>query len=217
MYNFLFHQKYGQISCWGKKLLIEDEKRGLNAYFSPIGLKYAYFFPNWLKIYKITKKTLTIFRLRCAQRHYNDILWGKKCIKKGGVGKNMNFTFYYTPALFCFYSNYFRLCPEVVRCPAPIAGRGALLSGVATTTARLTSISTALQRLRPTSKPTRLFTAWNMRRNMCTSKTMQLSQFAARCLSTVLGMMDVAAARRLPPAVFSSPSAASGSRTLGSS
>ena len=51
--------------------------------FSPIRKKYAYVFPNWLKIYKIAKKgekTLNIF--------YEDI-----SIEKWGGGKNVNLKF----------------------------------------------------------------------------------------------------------------------------
>ena len=43
-------QKYGQISCWGKKWLKGDEKRGENAYFFPIGKKYVYLSPIDTKI-----------------------------------------------------------------------------------------------------------------------------------------------------------------------
>ena len=40
----------------GKKLLKGDEKGGEMHIFSPISKKYAYFFPNWLKMYKIAQK-----------------------------------------------------------------------------------------------------------------------------------------------------------------
>ena len=40
----------------GKKNDWKGMKKGEKMHiFSPIGKKYAYFFPNWLKIYKITK------------------------------------------------------------------------------------------------------------------------------------------------------------------
>ena len=59
-------------TCWGKKWLEGDEKGGGAMYiFSPLGKKYAYFFPNWLKIYKIAKKGLNIFRPRSVTPHYN--------------------------------------------------------------------------------------------------------------------------------------------------
>ena len=34
----------------------ENEKGGEMHIFSPVGKKYAYFFPNWRKIYKIAQK-----------------------------------------------------------------------------------------------------------------------------------------------------------------
>ena len=39
--------------------------------FPPIGKQVAYFFPNWLKIYKIAKKMLNIFRQRRETPQYN--------------------------------------------------------------------------------------------------------------------------------------------------
>ena len=56
-----------------------DEKRwGKCMFFSPIGKKYSYFYPNWLKLCKITKKRFDIFRLRRAPRHYHKFSLGKK-------------------------------------------------------------------------------------------------------------------------------------------
>ena len=61
--------------------------------------KYAYFFPNWLKIFKIAKKRLQIFRLRRAPPPYIKFHLGKKYnSKKGGASKNIYiFQIYYTP------------------------------------------------------------------------------------------------------------------------
>ena len=70
-------QKYGQMICWGKKIIKGDEKRGKMHIFSPIGKKYAYFFPNWLKIFKMAKK---------GWKFYIKSHLGKN-IKKGGGGK----------------------------------------------------------------------------------------------------------------------------------
>ena len=43
-------QKYGQISCLGKKNECKGMKKVRKMHsFSPIGQKYAYFPPNWLK------------------------------------------------------------------------------------------------------------------------------------------------------------------------
>ena len=37
-------------------MMKENEKGGEMHIFSPVGKKYAYFFPNWLEVYKIAKK-----------------------------------------------------------------------------------------------------------------------------------------------------------------
>ena len=60
------------------------KKRGKMHIFPPVGKKFAYFFPNWLNIYKITKKSL-IFRLQRASHHYKKYHLGKKYeSRKGG-------------------------------------------------------------------------------------------------------------------------------------
>ena len=63
-----------------------------------IGKKWAYFSPNWLKIYKIAKKRLNIFHLRRAPPQYNRFNLGKKYISGRG-GKQINFKFNIHPAL----------------------------------------------------------------------------------------------------------------------
>ena len=44
VYIILF-EKYGQISCWEKNMIKEDEKRGGNEYFFPNLLTVFIFFP----------------------------------------------------------------------------------------------------------------------------------------------------------------------------
>ena len=53
---FCLTKKYGQIRGWGKKLLKGDKKRGKMHIFSPIGEKYAYFFPKLTKNIQNCKK-----------------------------------------------------------------------------------------------------------------------------------------------------------------
>ena len=64
-------QKFGQITDWGKKIVKGDKKGGEMHIFFPISKKYTYFFPNWLKIFKIEKKADN-FRLWRAPLHYNE-------------------------------------------------------------------------------------------------------------------------------------------------
>ena len=47
----------------------EWKRGGKCIFFSPIGKKYAYFFPNWLK------------------KAYNFSIWGKTINQEGGGGK----------------------------------------------------------------------------------------------------------------------------------
>ena len=70
VYIFLFDpppprggkQKKGQKTGFArKKLLKGDKKRGKMHIFSATGKKYSYFFPDWLKIYKIAKKGYKFF------------------------------------------------------------------------------------------------------------------------------------------------------------
>ena len=58
----------------------------------PIGKQYAYFFPNWLKIYKIAKK-MNIFT--CGAHPLNIIyfIWGEKYKSGRGRGQKMNLKF----------------------------------------------------------------------------------------------------------------------------
>ena len=52
VYIFLFDpppgggQKYGEITCWGKKMIEREWKRGVNAYFFPNWWKICIFFPQ---------------------------------------------------------------------------------------------------------------------------------------------------------------------------
>ena len=76
----------------GKKMNERGRKKGGKCiFFSPIGQKYAYFFLNWLKIYKTTKEGLKFFA--CGAHHLNviDFLWEQNINQEGGG--NMNFTF----------------------------------------------------------------------------------------------------------------------------
>ena len=45
-----------------KKWLKGNEKKGENAYFFILLKKNAYYFPNWLKIYKIAQKSLKTYQ-----------------------------------------------------------------------------------------------------------------------------------------------------------
>ena len=71
-----------------------DKKMGKMHIFSTIGKKYAYFFPNCLRIYKIAKKE------KCGAHPLLTIYftWGKNINPKGGEGQNMNFKFNIHPA-----------------------------------------------------------------------------------------------------------------------
>ena len=72
-------QKYGQITCWGKKSLKGDEKRGANAYLFPQFVKSLHIFsPTGLNFTKLQPKRLYIFRLRRAPPHYNKLNLGQK-------------------------------------------------------------------------------------------------------------------------------------------
>ena len=53
------------------------KKVGKMHIFSPIGKKYVYFSPNWLKIYKITKKGLQFFACNAHDLIVINIIWGK--------------------------------------------------------------------------------------------------------------------------------------------
>ena len=65
---------------------------------SPIGKKYAYFFPHKLKIYKIAKKRAENFRLRRAPPQYYKFHLGKNKNQEGGGGKKWILNLIYTPA-----------------------------------------------------------------------------------------------------------------------
>ena len=82
-------QKYGQITCWEKKLL----KGGEMHIFSLIGKRMHIFSPIKLKYTKLPKKRLTIFQLRRAPPYYKKFHLGKKYQSRrgGGCGINMNF------------------------------------------------------------------------------------------------------------------------------
>ena len=77
----------------GKKWLKGNEKRGENAYFSPKWKKYTYFFPNWLKIYKIAQKMPDIF-FACGAHPLivSNFIWGKN-INQQGVGLGQKYEF----------------------------------------------------------------------------------------------------------------------------
>ena len=65
-----------------------DEKRGENAYFfPPIGQKYAHFFPDWLKIYKITKKVWKFFPFGAHHLIVINFIWGKNMNEERGGGE----------------------------------------------------------------------------------------------------------------------------------
>ena len=67
--------------------------------FSPIGKKYEYFFPNWLKIYKISqKKGCNFFRLR---RAHHQISFGEQKYqsRREGGGQKYEFQILNTPLL----------------------------------------------------------------------------------------------------------------------
>ena len=112
VYIFLFDpppQKYGQITSRGKKLLKGNETRGGEMHiFSPIGKKNAYFFPNWLKIYKIAQKMLKFFRLRRAPLILFNFIWGKNINQEGGRGlkKSLASSYIRPNETLCFQINY---------------------------------------------------------------------------------------------------------------
>ena len=92
VYIFLF------ITFGGKNWLKGDIKRGEMHIFSPIGKKYAYFFPYWHKIYKIAQKkgwkyfacdVHPLFIINCG---------GKNINQEGGGAKIWTSNLIYTPA-----------------------------------------------------------------------------------------------------------------------
>ena len=96
MYIFLFDPlRPGGGEIWpnnrlGKKGM---RKGGEMPMFSPIGKKYAYFFPNRLIIHK-NEKNAENFSPAAHTPHYNKCQLGKKYkSRRGGGGKNMNFKF----------------------------------------------------------------------------------------------------------------------------
>ena len=73
-----------------KKLLKRDEKRGGNAYFSPIDLKFT----------NLQTKRLIFFRLRHARPHCNKYPLGKKYeSRKGGGATKLISHLIYTPGI----------------------------------------------------------------------------------------------------------------------
>ena len=67
-------------------------KKGRGIYIiSPIGKKYAYLSPNWLKTYKIAKKKADNFPPAARTLIIRYIIWGKNINQEGGVAGNMNF------------------------------------------------------------------------------------------------------------------------------
>ena len=81
VYIFLFDQKYGQITCWGKKMI----ERGRNFFSS-----------------KLQKKRPKFFACGAHPLRILNFVWGK-CINQGRVGgQNMNFKYIIHP---CHSSN----------------------------------------------------------------------------------------------------------------
>ena len=77
----------------GKKNDWKGMKKGEKMHIcSPIGKKYANFFPNWLKIYKITKKGLKILACGAHQPIVINLLWGKNMIQER-VGGGQKYEF----------------------------------------------------------------------------------------------------------------------------
>ena len=86
MYIFLFDPENLANYHVGEKNDWKGMKKGEKMHiFPPIGKKYAYFFPNWHKIYKITKKRLKIFAIVI------NFLWGKNMIQERGGGAKYEF------------------------------------------------------------------------------------------------------------------------------
>ena len=88
MYIFLFGAKIWPKTGWGKKV---DKKGGKIHIFSLIGKKYAYYFPNRLKICKIANEKAENFRLRHAPPHCNQFQLAKKCKSRRGGGQKYEF------------------------------------------------------------------------------------------------------------------------------
>ena len=81
-----------------------DEKRGGNANFFPIGEKYAYFFPNSLKVYKIEKQGWKFFACGAHPLIVIYFSWGKNINQERGGGANIGISnLIYTPECMFFY------------------------------------------------------------------------------------------------------------------
>ena len=92
-------QKYGQITCWGKKIIKRGwKKRGKMHISYPIGKRIHIFSPIDLKNTKLQQKKAEIFPLRRAPPRYNNFhLWKNR--NQEGWGKNMNFKFNINPCM----------------------------------------------------------------------------------------------------------------------
>ena len=92
-------QKYGQITCWGKKIIEKGMKKGGEMHiYSPISKSKYIFSPIDLKCTKLPKKRLTIFRLRRAPPNYKKFHWRKKYQSRRGGAKILIPNLIYTPA-----------------------------------------------------------------------------------------------------------------------
>ena len=107
-------QKYGQMICWGKKIIERDEKGGKCIIFPQLVKSMYIFSPIDLKFSKWQKK---------AEHFYThlilNLIWGKNINQKRGGGKNMNFKFNIHPwychkcLLFYLYIYFYLFIPSL--------------------------------------------------------------------------------------------------------
>ena len=109
VYIFLFDPTWPNVG--GKNDWKGMKKGGKIHIFSPIGKKYAYFPPNWLKIYKIAQKSLKIFACGAQPLIISNFI-GQKYKSRRGGGKNMNFKFGIHPCcLHMFWQTWDKFIP----------------------------------------------------------------------------------------------------------